>query len=112
MLLQNIKQSKELFLKNNIKPISLDLSYTCHAVGKNNNEIMERAYVSKWEGKTGVIRQLSYRECLRLMGFKDDFKIVVNDQNMYRQSGNSIVVNVLMCIVEQIIATGVWDDLC
>lgn len=37
---KNIKHSKELFLKNNIKPISLDLSYTCHTVGKNNSEIM------------------------------------------------------------------------
>lgn len=79
---------------------------------KNNKEILKKAYVSTWNNKKGVIRKFTPRECLRLMGFKDDFKIVVNDQNMYRQSGNSIVVNVLMCIVEQIIATGVWDDLC
>lgn len=69
---------------------------------KNNNEIMERAYVSKWEGKTGVIRQLSYRECLRLMGFDDDFKVVVPNVPAYRQAGNSIVVNVLEHLFNEI----------
>lgn len=69
---------------------------------KNNKEIMDRAYVSTWNGKKGVIRQLSYRECLRLMGFGDDFKIVVPNIPAYRQAGNSIVVNVLENIFKEI----------
>lgn len=69
---------------------------------KNNKEIMERAYVSTWEGKVGVIRQLTYRECLRLMGFPDSFKIVVPNVPAYRQAGNSIVVNVLEHIFKEI----------
>lgn len=69
---------------------------------KNNQQILERAYVSTWEGKKGVIRQLSYRECLRLMGFADDFKIVVPNVPAYRQAGNSIVVNVLEYIFKEI----------
>ena len=77
---------------------------------KNNKEILKHAYVSTWNGKKGVIRKYTPRECLRLMGFADDFKIVINDQNMYRQSGNSIVVNVLKEIVKEIIETGVFDN--
>ena len=48
------------------------------------------------------IRRLTPRECLRLMGFPDDFKIVVNNMQIYKQSGNSIVVNVLYYILLQI----------
>lgn len=69
---------------------------------KHSPEILQRAYVGKWNGKSGVCRQLSYRECLRLMGFSDDFKIVVPNVQAYRQAGNSIVVNVLEEIIKQI----------
>lgn len=77
---------------------------------KNNKYILEKAYISTWNGKKGVIRKYTPRECLRLMGFDDCFKIVVNDQNMYRQSGNSIVVNVLKEIVKEVLETGVFVD--
>lgn len=69
---------------------------------KNKDEILNRAYVSTWNGQEGVIRQLNYRECLRLMGFSDDFKVVVPNVPAYRQSGNSIVVNVLEALFAQI----------
>lgn len=35
------------------------------------------------------------------MGFDDSFKIVVSDTETYKQSGNSIVVNVLMALLKQ-----------
>ena len=73
---------------------------------KHNSEILERAYVGKWHGKEGVCRQLSYRECLRLMGFSDDFKIVVPNVAAYRQAGNSIVVNVIEAVVKEIVRAG------
>jgi DNA (cytosine-5)-methyltransferase 1 len=38
---------------------------------------------------------------LRLMGFRDDFKQVVSDTQMYRQAGNSIVVDVLIALLKQ-----------
>ena len=76
---------------------------------KHTPDILQRAYVGEWRGQTGVIRMFTPRECLRLMGFPDSFKIVVNDTMMWRQSGNSIVVNVLEAIVKQIIQTGVFD---
>lgn len=37
-------------------------------------------------------RRLTPRECARLMGFPDDFRIVVSDTQAYRQFGNSVVV--------------------
>jgi DNA (cytosine-5)-methyltransferase 1 len=40
-------------------------------------------------------RRLSPRECARLMGFRDDFKIVVSDTQAYRQFGNAVVVHVV-----------------
>ena len=37
-------------------------------------------------------RRLTPRECARLMGFPEDFRIVVSDTQAYRQFGNSVVV--------------------
>lgn len=52
--------------------------------------------------KLNTIRKLTPRECWRLMGFSDeDFdkaKQVNSDTQLYKQAGNSIVVNVLMAI--------------
>ena len=69
-----------------------------------------KIYVGLFKGVEGVIRKLTPRECLRLMGFSDSFKIIVEDNVMYRQSGNSIVVNVLEAILDEIIKTGVFDN--
>lgn len=77
---------------------------------QSRKDIMDRAYVGEWNGIKGVCRKYTPRECLRLMGFKDTFKMVHKDEIMYRQSGNSIVVNVLMSLVESIKKTGVWDN--
>lgn len=52
-----------------------------------------------------VLRGLSDRECLRLMGFPDSFKIVVSSQQMLRQAGNSIVVDVMMAVLKSIFNT-------
>lgn len=60
---------------------------------------MHRAGVDNYITREGRIRKLSPRECLRLMGFNDNFKITVSDTQMYKQAGNSIVVNVLMSIL-------------
>lgn len=55
---------------------------------------------NKEKGIDGL-RKLTPRECLRLMGFKDDFKIVVSDTSMYMEAGNSIVVDVLIALLKQ-----------
>ena len=67
-------------------------------------------YHGEFKGEQGVARKLTPRECLRLMGYDDSFRIVVPDKEMYRQAGNSIVVNVLQAITKSIIATGVFDE--
>lgn len=64
---------------------------------------MHRAGVDNYVTTEGRLRKLTPRECLRLMGFSDSFKIVVSDTAMYQQAGNSIVVDVLIHIMEQIL---------
>lgn len=63
---------------------------------------MHRAGVDNYVTTQGRLRKLTPRECLRLMGFSDTFKIVVSDTSMYQQAGNSIVVDVLIAIMRQI----------
>lgn len=65
---------------------------------KHNNRIVENNY---------RIRKLTPKECWRLMGFADtDFekaeKVNSNSQ-LYKQAGNSIVVDVLVAIFKQMI---------
>lgn len=62
-----------------------------------------RASVNNYVTTNGHIRALEPRESLRLMGFPDSFKISVSRAQSYKQSGNSIVVDVLMAIVNEII---------
>lgn len=61
-----------------------------------------RIYVGELDGKPAVARQMTPRECLRLMGFDDSFKIVVEDKEAWRQAGNSIVVPVLKEIIKSL----------
>ena len=63
---------------------------------------MHRAGVDNYVTTEGRLRKLTPRECLRLMGFSDNFKIVVADTPMYQQAGNSIVVDVLIAILKEI----------
>ena len=61
-----------------------------------------RASVNNYVTTNGKIRALEPRESLRLMGFPDSFKIVVSRAQSYKQSGNSIVVDVLMNLLKSI----------
>lgn len=63
---------------------------------------MHRAGIDNYVTTDGRLRKLTPRECLRLMGFSDNFKIVVSDTAMYQQAGNSIVVDVLIHLLEAI----------
>ncbi|MCH4201567.1 MAG: DNA cytosine methyltransferase [Bacilli bacterium] len=63
---------------------------------------MHRSGIDNYVTREGHLRKLTPRECLRLMGFSDTFKIVVADTPMYQQAGNSIVVDVLIALVKQI----------
>ncbi len=50
-------------------------------------------------------RRLTPRECARLMGYPENFKITVSDTQAYRQFGNSVVVPVVERIAHQVIKT-------
>ena len=65
----------------------------------------KRIYIGEYNGEPAVARKMTPRELLRLMGFSDDFKIVVNDNVMWRQTGNSIAVPVIKAVIENIIDT-------
>lgn len=64
---------------------------------------MHRAGVDNYVTTDGRLRKLTPRECFRLMGFSDNFKIVVSDTSAYQQAGNSIVVDVLIAIMGKIL---------
>ena len=53
------------------------------------------------------IRKLTPKECWRLMGFTDEefmkAEKVNSNTQLYKQAGNSIVVNVLVGILEQLL---------
>ena len=69
----------------------------------NTMHKMHRAGEDNYVTTNGKLRRLTPRECLRLMGFSDDWKIVVSDTAMYQQAGNSIVVDVLIHLIEEIL---------
>lgn len=54
-------------------------------------------------------RRLTPRECARLMGFNDDFRIPVSDTQAYRQFGNSVVVPVIRRIAHAMVPHVVAD---
>lgn len=48
-----------------------------------------------YQGEDKNPRRLTPRECARLMGFADTFRIPVSDTRAYKQFGNSVVVDVM-----------------
>lgn len=72
------------------------------------------AYGDGVGAKTGIylvndkLRRLAPRECARLTGFPDNFVISSNDNIAYKQFGNSVVVDVLQYIIEEIIKKKVF----
>lgn len=90
--------------------INLDVARTLLKTMGNRHRAGVDNYVS-FDGteNLGRVRMLTEREAHRLMGFTDDYKIVVSRAQAYKQAGNSIVVDVLMSIVQSILNTGVFD---
>ena len=80
-----------------VKPtINREIAHTLTATMHKMHRASFDNYVTY---KNDRIRKLTPKECLRLMGFDDDFKKVVSDTQLYRQSGNSIVVDILKFIL-------------
>ena len=49
-------------------------------------------------------RRLTPRECARLQGFPDSFKIPVSDTQAYKQFGNSVVVPLMEQVAKRVVA--------
>jgi len=71
---------------------------------------MHRAGVDNYISNGEKIRKLTPRECMRLMGFSDDYKIVVSDTQAYKQAGNSIVSTIFIHLLREI-DRSVWQTL-
>ena len=100
----NIVATKEFIIGSTQKHTSISTNGICptltEAMGKGGGHIPMHNI-----GACLRIRKLTPKECWRLMGFSDDDfdkaeKINSNTQ-LYKQAGNSIVVNVLMVIFKQ-----------
>ena len=55
-------------------------------------------------------RRLTPRECARLQGFPDAFKIPVSDTQAYKQFGNSVVVPLMEEVAKLIVNELDWLD--
>jgi DNA (cytosine-5)-methyltransferase 1 len=55
------------------------------------------------QGKKQNPRRLTPRECARLMGYPDTFRIPVSDTRAYKQFGNSVVVPVIGAVANLIV---------
>ena len=95
---KNFRTSKKTDL-----PVARPLLQTMHKMHRAGVD----NYVTYEQGK---IRKLTPKECLRLMGFRDTFKIAVSDTQMYRQAGNSIVVDVLIALLKQMDITKIAKE--
>lgn len=88
------------------------LTQNCGADAKRNGQhIVQQDFT---EPTSYRIRKLTPKECFRLMGFVDEdfYKCQdagISNSQLYKQAGNSIVVNVLMAIFGQLYGVE-WQD--
>ena len=85
-----------------LEPRTDGISNTLTTVQKDNLVLETNTFVEKYR-----IRKLTPKECWRLMGFKDEQFLkaeqVCSNSQLYKQAGNSIVVNVMEEIFKNII---------
>lgn len=106
----------DVFMNNNIKEKYSDTPLRIGIVNKGGQgeriysplgtAITLSAYGGGAGAKTGLyrvngkIRKLAPRECARLDGFPENFKLAEKDNIAYKQFGNSVVVDVLKKIMK------------
>ena len=95
--------------------------YGCRAVvtpereekRQNGRRIKELSLITSCNQGTafagcGLIRRLTPRECWRLQGFSDEMfdraRAVNSDNQLYRQAGNSVTIQVVYAVGRQILA--------
>lgn len=81
----------------------------CGGMGRERNLIIDHRKhsmtpVTKIKGTINSedIRKLTPRELARLQGFPDSYNLTVSDTQLYKQFGNTVTVNVIEAIAEQI----------
>ncbi len=81
----------------------------CGGMGRERNLIIDHREHSKIpethiSGKINDedIRKMTPREWARLQGFPDSYVLELSDTHLYKQFGNSVTVNVIQAIAEQI----------
>ena len=73
-----------------------------NAIGRAGSSDEYIASVKRNAMITQRIRRLTPRECANLMDFPETMKFDVSDSQIYKQMGNSIVVNVLALIISKL----------
>lgn len=78
-------------------------------MGRERNLIIDKRLTNfvpvthiKGEVNREGIRKMTPREWARLQGFPDDFKLELADTHLYKQFGNSVTVNVIEAIADNI----------
>ena len=81
----------------------------CGGMGRGRNLIIDKRLKDftpvtniKGEVNRECIRRMTPREWARLQGFPDNYKFVVSDTHLYKQFGNSVTVNVIEKISQNI----------
>ena len=73
-----------------LDPEGVSNTIVCGNMGRERNLIQDRPVsINKWG-----VRKLTERECARLQGFPDTFKIPVSTTQAYKQFGNAVTVPV------------------
>lgn len=90
----------------------LNVNGLCRTLNTQSNNLCTKIK----EEPSFRIRKLTPKECYRLMGFDDESferaEQVNSNTQLYKQAGNSIVVDVLMAIFDNLLISGcsVWLD--
>ncbi|WP_028883824.1 DNA (cytosine-5-)-methyltransferase [Taylorella asinigenitalis] len=113
-----VREREDINLFRDEPELNVDETYRIGIVGKGGQG--ERIYSPKGLSVTfsanggglfahtcgylinGKTRRLHPRECARLMGFPDDFKLNPNEKQAYKQLGNSVVVDVVQSVAQEI----------
>lgn len=88
IIANNIRPSKVSFSANGISPCLTAKMGT----GGNNVPVIY-----------GLNRKFTEKECLKIMGFPEDYRIKANYSQSYKQIGNSVVVKLIEQIAENLI---------
>jgi DNA (cytosine-5)-methyltransferase 1 len=80
-----------------------------HIINNNYNKLQYMKNISPTLTTTSkyyileLNRTMDIKESLRLQGFSDKFKQVVSNNQLMKQTGNSMSVNVLKCIIKEVL---------